>query len=214
DTSPIRSLLNAHKWLESNRWILAAEPYDRAKIVSILATVALYFKLAKMKNAVLAMAFLLKVDITDQILSSLADAIMTKTMGRLSNLVEKLSTMARFLAANNSQRAESTLALKSTSETFAGVSSLLDTMASKSANPLQQPTALPTWASIAKTSASPQPAIVHSHQTLTPAYALLTDNKICVQQCILCDAHIVLIKFNPMDASAPTDPSVTGTLKL
>ncbi|KAG5339789.1 hypothetical protein C0989_003534 [Termitomyces sp. Mn162] len=167
-----------------------------------------------MKNAVLATAFLLKADITDQISSSLADVIMTKTMGRLSYLVKKLGTMAKFLAANNAQRAESTLALKSTSETLAGVSSLLDTIASKFANPPQQPIVLPTWALIAKTSASPQPATVHSHQTLTPAYALSTDNKIHVQQYILCDVHTVLIKFNPMDDSTPTDPSVTSTSEL
>ncbi|KNZ78645.1 hypothetical protein J132_11086 [Termitomyces sp. J132] len=175
---------------------------------------ALYSKPAKIKNAVLAMAFLLEADIMDQILSSLADAITTKTMGRLSNLVKKLSTMAEFLAANDAQRAESTLTLKLTSETLAGVSSLLDAMASKFTNPPQQPIAPPTWASIAKTSASPQPATVHSHQTLTPAYALSTDDKICIQQHVLHNACTVLIKFNPMDDSAPTDPSVTGTSKL
>ncbi|KAG5350622.1 hypothetical protein C0989_010093 [Termitomyces sp. Mn162] len=214
DTSLIRSLPNTCKWLESNGWILMAEPYNQVKIISILATTALYSKLAEMKNAVLAMAFLLEADVMDQISSSLADAIMTKTMGRLSDLVKKLGTMAKFLTANNAQRAESTLTLKLTSETLAGVSSLLDAMASKFANPPQQPIAPPTWASIAKTSASPQPATVHSHQTSTPAYALSTNNKICVQQHVICNVCTVLIKFNPMNDSAPTNPSLTGTSKL
>ncbi|KAG5350178.1 hypothetical protein C0989_012376 [Termitomyces sp. Mn162] len=135
-------------------------------------------------------------------------------MGRLSDLVEKLGTTAESLAANNAQRAESTLALKSMSETLAGVSSLLDAMASKFVSPPQQPIAPPTWASIAKASASPQPATVHSHQTSIPAYALSTDDKIRIQQHVLCNAHTVLIKFNPIDNSTPTDPSVTSTSKL
>ncbi|KAG6877438.1 hypothetical protein C0993_007319 [Termitomyces sp. T159_Od127] len=120
DSGPVKTLPEARKWLESNGWILAAEPYDRAKIVSILATTALSSKLSEMRSTVLAGALLLEADVADHTADSIADAIATKALGKLSGLVEKLGSTAEFLTANDAQRAESTLALKSTSETLAG----------------------------------------------------------------------------------------------
>ncbi|KAG5716415.1 hypothetical protein E4T56_gene4486 [Termitomyces sp. T112] len=79
--------------------------------ISILATAALHSKPSKLKSTVLAAAFLLKANVTDQASNIFAEAIASKAL------------------ANDAQRAESTLALKFMSETLAGVSSSLDAMA-------------------------------------------------------------------------------------
>ncbi|KAG5349640.1 hypothetical protein C0989_002618 [Termitomyces sp. Mn162] len=150
DSGLIRSLPEACKWLKSNSWVLATKPYDHSKLISILATAALHSKPSKLKSTALAVAFLLKANVIDQVPNVLVEAIASKALGRLSRLVKKLGSTAEFLTANNAQRAESALALKSTSETLARVSSSLDTMASKLANTPQQPSLPITWASIAK----------------------------------------------------------------
>ncbi|KAG5349626.1 hypothetical protein C0989_002689 [Termitomyces sp. Mn162] len=152
DPGLIRSLPEVHQWLESNGWILAAESYDCLKLISILATAALYSKPSKLKSTTLAVTFLLKADVMDQVSNVLAEAITSKALGRLSGLVEKLGSMAKFLTANDTQRVKSTLALKSMSETLAGVSSSLDAMAFKLANTPQQSSLPIIWASIAKAS--------------------------------------------------------------
>ncbi|KAG6882616.1 hypothetical protein C0993_009844 [Termitomyces sp. T159_Od127] len=212
DSGLVKSLPEARKWLETNGWILAAEPYDCTKLVSILATAALYSKPAESKNTVLAIAFLLEADITDQVSSTLVDTFLTKAMGRLSSLVVKLGSTAEFLVANDAQRAESTLALKSTSETLAGVTTSLEAMVSKLASPPQQPIMLPTWASIAKASATqPNPNPLNQP---TAVSALPPEDKVQVQQRVLRDARMVLIKFNPMDNAAPSDLTISGTAKL
>ncbi|KNZ77680.1 hypothetical protein J132_04499 [Termitomyces sp. J132] len=153
DSGPIKSAQDARKWLESRSWILAADPYDRTKLVNILATAALTSKLPELRNAALAVAFLLDADIMDCVSDTLADAVAAKALGRIEGLVEKLGSTADFLAANDAKRAESTLALKATSETLEGVSSSLGALASKLASP--PPTSVdasaPSWASIAKT---------------------------------------------------------------
>ncbi|KNZ71521.1 hypothetical protein J132_09183 [Termitomyces sp. J132] len=107
----------------------AAELYNHSRFISILATAALHSKPSKLKSTVLAAAFLLKANVTDQASNIFAEAIPSKALGRLSGLVKKLGSMAKFLTANDAQRAESTLALKFMSETLAGVSSSLDAMA-------------------------------------------------------------------------------------
>ncbi|KNZ80390.1 hypothetical protein J132_06075 [Termitomyces sp. J132] len=134
DSGLVKMLPEAHKWLESNGWTLVAKLYNRTKIVSILATMALSLKLSEMRSTMLAVTLLLEADITDHMVDSIADVIATKSLGKPSGLVEKLGSTTKFLTANNAQRAESTLALKLTSKTLVGVTTLLDAMRSKLAN--------------------------------------------------------------------------------
>ncbi|KAG5721647.1 hypothetical protein E4T56_gene14634 [Termitomyces sp. T112] len=212
DPSPVRALPDACKWLETNGWILTAEPYDHAKLVSILATAALSSKQAEMRNTMLVAAFLLKANIADNVASDLADRIASKTLGSLSGLIEKLSSTAKFLAANNAQRAESTLALKSTTETLAGATTSLDAMASKLASTPMQPNATPTWATIAKAAAPNPPLFAPGQQP--SVHNLSADDRVRVQQCVLQDARTVLIQFNLHDNNAPKDHTAEGSPKL
>ncbi|KAG5348997.1 hypothetical protein C0989_006658, partial [Termitomyces sp. Mn162] len=120
DGGLIKLVNDARKWLELRGWILAADPYDQTKLVNILTTAALTSKQPELKNATLAVAFLLDANITDQVSSTLADAIATRTTERLERLVGKLGTTADFLAANDTKAAKSTLALKAMANKLGG----------------------------------------------------------------------------------------------
>ncbi|KNZ81142.1 hypothetical protein J132_03134 [Termitomyces sp. J132] len=193
DSGPIKSAQDARKWLESRSWILAADPYDRTKLVNILATAALTSKLPELRNAALAVAFLLDADITDCVSDTLADTVVAKALGCIEGLVEKLSSTADFLTANDAKRAESTLALKATSETLEGVSSSLGALASKLVSP--PPTSIdasaPSWASIAKT--APKTTAPAPITRNVPTNDLSPEDVSHIQQRSLRDARTVLI---------------------
>ncbi|KAG6871488.1 hypothetical protein C0993_003243, partial [Termitomyces sp. T159_Od127] len=78
DTSPLKSLNNARKWLKLKGWILASDHYDRTHLITILATVALISKHPELKTMLIAIAFLLGVNISDHILETLAEAVASK----------------------------------------------------------------------------------------------------------------------------------------
>ncbi|KAG6878484.1 hypothetical protein C0992_008044 [Termitomyces sp. T32_za158] len=156
ESGSIKSLNDARKWLKSRSWILAADPYDHTKLVNILATAALTSKPAELKNAAIAVAFLLDADITDHVSSTLSDAVATKALGCFAGLAEKLNTVTNFLVANDTSRVESTLALKTTTETLEGVTTTLNTLATRlTSTPPVSDTQAPTWASIVKSQLNP-----------------------------------------------------------
>ncbi|KAG6883857.1 hypothetical protein C0993_003305 [Termitomyces sp. T159_Od127] len=84
-------------------WILAGNLYDQSKLVTILTTAALTSKQSKLKSTTLVVAFLLKANITNHISDTLAEAVATKTIDKISMLVDKLGLTADFLAANDAK---------------------------------------------------------------------------------------------------------------
>ncbi|KNZ72329.1 hypothetical protein J132_04019 [Termitomyces sp. J132] len=215
NSGPIRSVTNVCKWLESRSWILAADPYDWTRLVNILATAALMSKLLELRNMALAVAFLLDADVMDHVLETLANAVADKAIGRLEGLVEKLGSMANFLAASDAKCTETTLTLKATSETLKGVTILLGAMAPNTTNPPPRkhvPAAPLTWALLAKASSSPSTLL---DITKAPAMHDLSHEEVSkIQQCVLHDTCTVLIEFDPNDTEAPSDFMATGSSKL
>lgn len=166
DSGTIRSVSDARRWLESRGWILAAEPYDRTKLANVLVTAALTPKTPDLKNAALAVAFVLEANVTDQVSSLLAEAVAEKTLGKLSAAVDKLNSSADFISANDSSRAETSLTLNSVTKDLDRIASTLSNAVSKiQAPPPLGPLSQPTWASVAKAgNASPPPPARVRHQ--------------------------------------------------
>ena len=76
NSSPISNNTEARKWLDSKGWVLSEEPYDRLKMVKILLTASLIPKVpAEAANAIRAVAYVLDDDMTDNISSSLTNAV-------------------------------------------------------------------------------------------------------------------------------------------
>ncbi|KAG5351273.1 hypothetical protein C0989_007146 [Termitomyces sp. Mn162] len=211
-SGPIKSLSNAHKWLEFRGWILAAEPYDHAKATSILVIAALAPKQLDLKNTALAIALLLETDITDHISTSLMNTVTDKAIKRFNNLFDKLSTIAKFLAANNVKCAETRLALKATSELLAKVSISLSTVTSAPL-PATAFLGLLNWAAITKAALSPPMSTNCPQSSLQPS-GLSSKDLIRVQQWILRNAHMVLLQFDLANPHAPKDLSIPGLASM
>ncbi|KAG5350241.1 hypothetical protein C0989_011980 [Termitomyces sp. Mn162] len=215
------SLGDACKWLETKGWILAADPYDHAKLTSILVTASLTSKLSELKSAALAVAFLLEANVTDNMSDILAEAVAAKASKHLEIIADKLSSSAEFIMAGDASRAESTLTLRNTTESLKGVARLLDNTASKLAmapSPATQ-NAQPgpqSWASLVKNGSAasristqfltPRPSLQFSMPT-----ALTNREQDRVRQRAIQNAKTVLVLFNKDDGDAPKDYSPEGT---
>ncbi|KAG6881765.1 hypothetical protein C0993_012830, partial [Termitomyces sp. T159_Od127] len=90
DSSLIKSVPDACKWLKSKGWILAGDLYNHTRLVTILATAALTSKQLELKNAAITVAFLLETDITDHVSNTLAKAVTRKTVDRIAPLLPPL----------------------------------------------------------------------------------------------------------------------------
>ncbi|KAG6895126.1 hypothetical protein C0992_003050 [Termitomyces sp. T32_za158] len=198
-SGPIKSVHDARKWLETKGWILAAEPYNRAKLVSILATAAIASKLDDLKRAALAIAFILDADISNHVSDTLTEAVASKVLGRLEGTTDKLSSTAAFLVANDANRAGLTLDLKAATDKLVGVTASLEARSSGSmCPPPPQPTDTPiTWASIAK--AAPKTTQPASAPRGPVDHSLSQSEITQIQQRVLCDARTVLIQCNTDD---------------
>ncbi|KAG5350428.1 hypothetical protein C0989_011102 [Termitomyces sp. Mn162] len=115
---------------------------------------ALVPKTLDLKHAAIAIAFLLDTNIAGHLSDALAEAVMAKALNWISNIMEKLSSTANFLTANNAKHAELTLALEAMLVIWGGVSSLLGAVATQFTNaPLPSlPSTALIWASIFKAS--------------------------------------------------------------
>ncbi|KAG6875071.1 hypothetical protein C0992_005320 [Termitomyces sp. T32_za158] len=214
DSSPIKLVQDACKWLETKGWILAAESYDRSKLVSILVTTALASRLEDLKRVAIAVAFNLEPDVTDYISDTLAEAVASKAIDHLGGLIERLNSSVDFIAANDTTCAESTLELKAASNKLEGISTSLDAVASKLASPPLAPLAETpvTWASIASTALKP---VLMGPSSQTSRLQHLSPADITqIQQHALRDARTVLIQFIPNDPTAPKDLTAAGTSKI
>ncbi|KAG5638228.1 hypothetical protein DXG03_004186, partial [Asterophora parasitica] len=95
EISPIKSVQEAHSWLEQKGWVLSSDTYDHVKLVRVLLTTALDVPgksveaCTYVKNAILAVTFLLEEDITDSISEALVDTI-TKALSHLKLITDKL----------------------------------------------------------------------------------------------------------------------------
>ncbi|KAG6884074.1 hypothetical protein C0992_007061 [Termitomyces sp. T32_za158] len=141
--------------LETKGWILVTEPYNQAKLINILATTAVASKLDNLKQAALAVAFILNVDVSDHLSDTLANAVASKMLGRIEGITNKLSSMADFLAANDTKHAKLTLTLKTATDKLLGLTTSIRADALNTRcpfTPSPSDTSI-TWASIAKAAA-------------------------------------------------------------
>lgn len=107
---------------------LQTESSDHSKLVNILFMAALAPKQPDLKNVALVVAFLLDTNITDYVLSFLADAVANKSINHLEGLFKKLDSMADFLAANDVSRAEATLNLKAIAKALSATTNKLEAL--------------------------------------------------------------------------------------
>ncbi|KAG5719556.1 hypothetical protein E4T56_gene14208 [Termitomyces sp. T112] len=151
------------------------------------------------RNAVLAVAFLLEDDVTDQ----LAEAIAKIVAGK-------------FASATSSSQAKMTLALKTmatqlaATQPAAATTSLTDIIAKLTSSPIACPGALQpmpstTWASVVVTPADQVP------NRFNP---IISPQHMWLQQKMLCNARIVLIEVNSADPTAPQDCMPNGFFEL
>ncbi|KAG5349036.1 hypothetical protein C0989_006460 [Termitomyces sp. Mn162] len=176
----VRSAGEAQRWLEAKGWILVGKPYDCMKLAHVLMTAAMISKGMKLenevKNAVLAVAFLLEDDVNDKILNFLADAVTAKVLDRINPIFHRITSSLNFATASNTTQAETTLALTAVSAQLTAVSTSLGKTASKlsAPPPPASPAPLPTqpepphasWVSIAVASPTVVPAAFNPKVTL------------------------------------------------
>lgn len=218
DNGPIKNSRDACRFLETKGWILAAEPYDRTKLVRVLLTAALSLpgknneSRTEAKNAVLAVAFLLDDDITDNVSDALVEAIATKTLSRLESTTDRLASSAAFLSATDTDQADATLTLKGVSAQLAIVTASLEVIATKISESTGPPPAQPqrTWASAAATATQlPPPSLPPA--AFNPAAA---DDHTRLQQRVLRAARTILIEVDSADDTSPTDRSPAGNFAI
>lgn len=221
DSGPIKSALDARKWLETKGWILTAEPYDHTKLINILVTAALSLKQADLKTVAIVVAFLLDANVMDHVSDTLVEAVATKTAKHLDNLVGKLSSSADFITASDTNRAEDTLTLKSTTATLEKLTDSLSSMVTKFMSaqpspPMPQPGPR-SWASVVKTHSAPHDP--HRQQPLSwltgiPPSTLTYTEQARVRQRIIQNARTILISIDREDDNTPKDFSTEGTACL
>ncbi|KAG6884181.1 hypothetical protein C0993_000583 [Termitomyces sp. T159_Od127] len=102
---PVRSAGKAQRWLEAKGWILVGEPYDHMKLAHVLITAAMVSKgpnlKNEVKNAVLAVAFLLEDDVSDKISSSLANAVTAKALDHVDPIIHCITSSLDFVTASD-----------------------------------------------------------------------------------------------------------------
>ncbi|KAG6876298.1 hypothetical protein C0993_004189, partial [Termitomyces sp. T159_Od127] len=158
NTGTIKLVDDACEWLEIRGWILTMEPYNKIKMVNILVTAAISSKPEDLKQAIITVTFLLDANITDHISDSLTQAVATKAIDCIGDLIKKLEILIDFLVTNNAKHTKSSVELREAVKKLEGVTSLLDTLASKLVSPPFAPftDSLLTWASIAKAVMTPK----------------------------------------------------------
>ncbi|KAH0579629.1 hypothetical protein H2248_002479 [Termitomyces sp. 'cryptogamus'] len=146
------------------------------------------------KNTVLAAAFLLEDDTTDQMSGVTADAVAAKVLDRVGGVVDHLSSSSEFTAATSTSQAETTLALKGISSQLENIaSSFSDVVEQLSAVPIPNTTASkPTWANV---------AAAGSHSGTTgrcPIQPGIPIRHTRMQQRLLRNARTVLVEVDTM----------------
>ncbi|KAG6851914.1 hypothetical protein C0991_005022 [Blastosporella zonata] len=217
DSGPIKSATNARQYLETNGWVLSAETYDRNKIAKIITTVALggasHTRSAsntlkpEARNALLAVAFLIDDDMTDNIANTLAEAVAAKALARLEPLATSLATSVSFASANDTNRANNTITLQSITDKLVSSINTLDKAPSPIPLPpvtLLPPPHMPSWASIVS-------ANIPTSTVFNPE---ASDSHTRLQQWILKDSRVVTFDLLIKDPSAPQDQSPSGLAKL
>lgn len=129
---PVTDLSSARSYLESKRWILSSKRYDRTKLVDILLTASVSLKIpADAAAAIRAVAYLLEDDITDKVSSTLASAVADKVRAQLADITTDLSSNAKFINANATQQAATSVKLKEIAAQYAAASVNLADASSK-----------------------------------------------------------------------------------
>ncbi|KAH0578027.1 hypothetical protein J132_08317 [Termitomyces sp. J132] len=228
ETGPVRNLQDTCKWLESKGWILAADPYDQARMTSILVTAALTSKQQELKTTAIAVAFRLDANVTDHILDSLAEAVVSKTVDRLDGILGKLNTSVDFLATNDTSRTEATLSLNVTAARMREQTTLLDAVVSKIASaPLPIPSSVAQaqprmWASVAHDNSYLSPQLLHPSPPAAPQASVFMSSPGSlsqrdherVQQRVLQNMRTVLVSIDHENDNVPKDFTPQGTARL
>ena len=115
--SPVSSATDARSWLESKGWILNSEANSGLKLADILFSASLSFKLpADASSAIRAVAFLLRAHADELLSTTVADAIIDKTIDKLNGPLDKLNdtinVTKEFLEATSQKQAAELLSLQ------------------------------------------------------------------------------------------------------
>ncbi|KAG6852710.1 hypothetical protein C0991_009652 [Blastosporella zonata] len=217
DTGPIRSTSDAHQYLGTNGWVLAAESYNRNKIAQIITSVTLggasYPRVAsnalrpEVRNTLLA-TFLIDEDITDSIADTIAELVASKPLARLEPILTSLATLASFAAASDTSRADNTLTLQNITDKLTSSIDTLSNTQLPERIPLNPPPPLhsppPSWAAMVSTN-------IPTSTTFNPK---VSDRYTRLQQWIIKDSRIITFEFLTNDPSTPQDHSPSGLANL
>ena len=207
---PVTNANDACKWLDSKGWILAGEPYDRAKLARILLTAAL---LPKVPNEAIAairvVAFLIKENITDNLSTQLAAAVADKVNALLLDTKADLATAKTFLKANSIQQASTSIELKEVAAQHASTTNNLNTLTMKlSTLSLPKESPAPHWPSVLTSQPPPTTNIPRNFDLKAPAHHTR------IQQCLLSTAHTILIQTDHKEKFTSQEPTLNSISKL
>ena len=213
-TSPITSPIDARKWIETRGYILAGEQYSRPKLADILFTLAVEAKIpADVKNAILAVAFLIEDTAEEDFASSLSSKIISKIDESLSSINNELDSAKKFLTATTSQQAEATISLQKAVDSFTSDVNKLTLASLKATETLdkhQQQLSEVDWPRLGASNAG-------SHTTrnpLNPNTFSLSPAEAKVQHRVILAAKQIYVAIDPNDEGGPTSRSIEDQRRL
>ena len=182
-TSPIAGPKDARNWIESKGYILSGERYTKPKLADILLTVVIDSKVpAEAKSAILVVAFLIEDLAEEDFVTSIADKIIDKIDGALSNLNSEVDNTKKFLTATSAQQAEATLVFQKAVDAFSGKIDKLTQASDKAAESMgnhQRSLSDMDWPQLETGNAS---QTAHTNP-LNPRSFSLTTSQAKIQQC-------------------------------
>jgi hypothetical protein len=211
---PVSSTKDAYNWVESKGFILAGEQYTKPKLADILFTVAMDAKIpSEVKSAIIAVAFLIEDLSEDDFSASIADKIINRIEGTLSNLNTEVGNTEKFLAATSTQQAEATLAFQKAVDTFSGNIDKLTKASDKVVESIGNHQWNPpdtNWPQL-------EPGNVEQATQSNPlnfrSFAL-SASQAKVQQCTLLAAKQLYVSTGPKDNKAPSSRTIEDQRKL
>ena len=118
-TSPITGPDDARKWIETKGYILSGEQYSKPKLADILFSLAVDAKIpTEVKNAIVAVAFLIEDLAEEDFAASLSTKIITKIEKAMASISSEADSAKKFLSATTTQQAEATIVLQKAVQDF------------------------------------------------------------------------------------------------
>jgi hypothetical protein len=211
---PITGPDDARKWNETKGYILSGERYSKLKLADILFSLAIDAKIpAEVKNAIAAVAFLIKDLAEEDFAASLSTKIISKIESAMTSINSEADNAKKFLSATTMQQAEATIVLQKAGQDFSSSVNKLtqaSTKAMESIDKHQQQLSKGDWPRLNGSS----PAVPALRNPLSSNFFSLSPTEAKVQHRVLLAGKQIYVAIDPNDAERPTSRTIEDQRKL